>query len=72
MNLKHMLFDLSVLKLITQKTIRDVLKDLLKYSDFISVYVYDTYYNMYFIVKNKSFNITSNKEFSTYYVIFLK
>lgn len=67
-----MLFDLAVPKLVTQKIIRDVLKDLLKYTDFISVYVYDTYYSMYFIVKNKLSKITSNEEFSTYYVMSLK
>lgn len=67
-----MLFDLAVPKLVTQKIIRDVLKDLLEYTDFISVYVYDTYHSMYFIVKNKLSKITSNEEFSTYHVMSLK
>lgn len=67
-----MLFDLAVPKLVTQKIIRDVLKDLLEYTDFISVYVYDTYHSMYFIVKNKLSKIKSNEEFSTYHVMSLK
>lgn len=67
-----MLFDLAVPKLVTQRIIRNVLKDLLKYTDFISVCVYDTYYSMYFIVKNKLSKRTSNEEFSTYHVMSLK
>lgn len=69
-----MLFDLVVLELVIycQKIIRDVFKDLLKYSYFIFVYIYDVYYSIYFIVKYKLFKIISNKVFLIYYDMFFQ
>lgn len=53
------------------KIIIDSLKDLLKYSYFISVYIYDIYYSIYYTMKNKLSKITSSKAFS-YYDVSLK